>query len=122
MKKFLGPTYAVLVVMILVTAAGHFAAADPPPAPGASPYLINISNNAFSPSSLSVPVGSTVTWKNEDPYAHTVTMSGKGGFDSGNLDSGKTFSNTFSKAGTYTYICSIHPSMTGTITVTAPST
>ncbi len=122
MKKFRGLTYAACAAIILVIAAGHFAAADMTPAPAASPYVIDISNNAFSPSSLSVPVGSTVTWKNDDPYAHTVTMSGKGGFDSGNLNSGKTFSNTFSKPGTYTYICSIHPSMTGTITVTAPST
>jgi len=122
MKRFRGLTYALLAAVILVAAAGHLDAAYPTPAPAASPYLIDISNNAFSPSSLTVPVGSTVTWKNDDPYAHTVTMSGKGGFDSGNLNSGKTFSNTFSKAGTYTYVCSIHPSMTGTITVTAPST
>jgi len=115
---------AVLALVVVALAGGalaRLAAADQTPAPAASPYLIDISNNSFSPSSLTVPAGATVTWKNDDPYAHTVTMQGKNGFDSGNLDSGKTFSQTFTKPGTYQYICSIHPSMAGTITVTAAS-
>lgn len=120
MKQLRGLIYALFAVLALLAAGMHFALADPTPAPAASPYVIEIANNAFSPSSLSVPAGSTVTWKNEDSYAHTVTMSGKGGFDSGNLDGGKTFSKTFTNAGTYSYACSIHPSMTGTVTVTAP--
>jgi plastocyanin len=92
--------------------------ADQSPAPAPSPYVVEIKDNAFSPASLTVSAGSTVTWKNEDPYAHTVTMQGTNGFDSGSLDTGKTFTETFTTPGTYNYVCSIHPSMTGTITVT----
>jgi plastocyanin len=115
------PLVLTLIAAVVLAVAG-VATADQSPAPGPSPYLVEISNNAFSPSALSVPVGSTVTWKNDDPYAHTVTMQGKNGFDSGNLGSGQTFSETFTAPGSYAYSCSIHPSMTGTITVTKAST
>jgi plastocyanin len=110
------------VIVVAVLVAARVAVADQSPAPGPSPFLVDISNNAFSPSALTVPAGSTVTWKNDDPYAHTVTMQGTNGFDSGNLGSGKSFSETFTAPGTYAYYCSIHPSMTGTITVTKGST
>ncbi|MBI4312339.1 MAG: cupredoxin domain-containing protein [Chloroflexi bacterium] len=68
---------------------------------------------------LNVNVGTTVTWAQRDLEGHTVTAPGL--FDSGILDEGKTFSYTFTKAGTYTYTCTLHPSMTGTITVGEPS-
>jgi plastocyanin len=117
-------THSLILTLIaaVVLAVARVAVADQSPAPGPSPYFVEISDNAFSPSALTVPVGSTVTWKNDDPYAHTVTMQGTNGFDSGNLGSGKTFSETFTTPGTYTYSCSIHPSMIGTITVTKAST
>ena len=71
---------------------------------------------AFEPESIEVPVGTTVDWTNEDPLAHTVTAS-DGAFDSGTMDGGQTFSQTFDKPGTFDYFCAIHPSMTGTVTV-----
>jgi plastocyanin len=110
----------ILFALALVLCSAIATFADQSSAPTPAPYVIQISNNAFSPDSLTVPVGSTVTWKNEDPYAHTVTMQGKNGFDSGSLDSGKTFSHTFTAPGSYSYFCAVHPSMTATITVTAP--
>ena len=70
----------------------------------------------FTPSSLTVSVGDTVTWTNKDTMAHTATAD-NGTFDSGNLSPGETFSFTFDTAGTYTYKCNIHSSMTGTIIV-----
>lgn len=72
---------------------------------------------AFQPASVTVAVGSTVTWSNGGAAPHTVTSS-SGAFDSGTLQPGASFSHTFDTVGTFSYFCSIHPSMTGTITVT----
>lgn len=78
---------------------------------------ISIQGNAFNPDSLTVKVGETVTWINNDSYAHTVTAK-TGEFDSGNMASGAEFSFTFDKEGTIDYICGIHTFMTGKIVVT----
>jgi plastocyanin len=79
---------------------------------------ITIQNYAFSPNSLTVPVGTTVQWTNEDPVAHTVTST-TGAFDSGVLQHLGHFSFTFSQPGTYDYYCQIHDYMRGTIIVTS---
>ena len=71
---------------------------------------------AFSPSTITVPINTTVTWTNNDDSPHTVT-SALGSFDSGSLGYGETFSFTFSAAGTYHYSCSIHSSMLGSVVV-----
>ena len=71
---------------------------------------------AFEPDPISIEVGEEVTWTNNDGTAHTVTADDDS-FDSGNLDAGATFSQTFDEAGEFTYHCNIHPSMTGTVTV-----
>jgi len=78
---------------------------------------ISIKGNAFSPDNLSIKVGDTVTWINNDSYAHTVKAK-TGEFDSGNMASGGKFSFTFDKEGTIDYICGIHTFMTGKIVVT----
>ncbi len=78
---------------------------------------VTIQADAFSPSSLTVKVGDKVTWINNDNHDHTVT-SDSGTFNSGNIANGSTFSFTFNTVGTYSYNCSIHTSMTGTIVVT----
>jgi plastocyanin len=119
MKKSYWPAFLALATALIVAGA-HRVTADPTPSPLPT-FHVEISNNAFSPASLTVPVGATVVWKNDDPYAHTVTMQGTNGFDSGNLGGGQTFSRTFTTAGTYPYECSIHPSMTATIVVANPS-
>jgi plastocyanin len=77
---------------------------------------VTIQDFAFGPPSLSVAAGTTVTWTNADGAAHTATAD-DGSFDSGPLAQGQTFSHTFDTAGTFTYICTIHPTMKGTITV-----
>ncbi|MDP4209917.1 MAG: cupredoxin domain-containing protein [Bacteroidota bacterium] len=77
---------------------------------------IAISGMAFSPSSTTVNVGTTVTWTNNDNITHTVT-SNSSTFDSGDLTYGKTFSFTFTTAGTYMYYCKYHSSMTGSVIV-----
>ncbi|MCL4416394.1 MAG: cupredoxin family copper-binding protein, partial [Actinobacteria bacterium] len=76
-----------------------------------------IQGNAFVPDTLNAKVGDTVTWINKDSYDHTATSS-TGEFDSGNMPSGGKYSFTFSKEGTFEYICSIHTFMKGKIVVT----
>jgi plastocyanin len=84
----------------------------PPPAANA----VSIVNMSFSPATLTVTVGTTVTWTNNDNITHTVT-SDASGFDSGDITMGSKYSRVFSVAGTYTYHCTIHPTMKGTIVV-----
>jgi plastocyanin len=89
--------------------------------PSNSITKVNIKDNSFNPSTLSVPVGETVEWHNQDGVPHTVTSDIQGQFDSGVLNAGKKFSNKFIIPGVYGYHCSIHPGMQGTITVTGTS-
>jgi plastocyanin len=77
---------------------------------------VTIKDFAFGPASLSVPVGTTVTWTNGGSARHTVTAV-DGSFDSKPIAGGGTFSQAFPKAGTYAYHCTIHSSMTATIVV-----
>lgn len=77
---------------------------------------ITISGFKFDPATVTVAVGTTVTWTNQDSANHIV-VADDGSWKSGSLGKGATFSFSFDKAGTYTYICSIHPSMKGTIIV-----
>lgn len=81
-------------------------------------YSIDISGFSFAPSALTVQVGDTVTWTNLDSAGHTVTFSGSPTLSSGGLQEGDTHSVTFDSVGTYTYLCSPHSYMQGTITVT----
>jgi plastocyanin len=76
---------------------------------------VNIDNFTFEPRALTVKVGTTVTWKNHDDIPHTVVSAGK--FRSKTLDTNDGFSFTFTATGDYTYFCSLHPHMTGTIKV-----
>jgi plastocyanin len=77
---------------------------------------ISINARAFTPSTLHVKKGQTITWKNNDNSDHTVDAE-DGSFASGTIKSGKTFSHTFKKAGKYAYSCRLHPRMKGTIVV-----
>lgn len=96
--------------------AAPFAAlllASPAFADGSS---VTIKNFDYMPMALTVAAGTTVTWKNLDGEPHTV-VSVDGLFRSRALDEGDSFAFTFSRPGTYKYVCSIHPQMVGTITV-----
>jgi plastocyanin len=84
----------------------------------AADHAVAISGFAFSPKTITVTVGDTVTWTNSDSTAHTATAD-DGSFDTGTVGNGATGSATFATAGTFAYHCKIHASMTGTITVEA---
>jgi plastocyanin len=79
---------------------------------------VSIDNFAFAPATLTVKVGGTVTWTNRDEEPHTVAAK-DGSFHSPGMGTGATFSHTFATAGTFDYVCSIHPMMHGTVVVTA---
>jgi nitrite reductase (NO-forming) len=81
------------------------------------------STEPYNPSPLTVPVGTTVTWINNDNTGHTVTEGNPSGntppngFDSGILAPGKTFTHTFDAAGTVQYYCTLHPTILGEVIV-----
>lgn len=104
---------AMIVVFLLFSGAGRVAANDQA---SAAPIAVKIDNFAFVPQTVTVPVGATVIWTNRDDIPHT-SVSTDGVFKSKVMDTDETFSYTFSKAGTYTYFCSIHPKMTGSVIV-----
>ena len=87
----------------------------------AADQSVAISGFSYSPSSVTVNVGDTVTWTNSDAQAHTATAD-DGSWDTGNIANGGTDAVTFATAGTFPYHCDIHPQMTGTVTVQAATT
>ncbi|HLW98719.1 MAG TPA: cupredoxin family copper-binding protein [Candidatus Acidoferrales bacterium] len=77
---------------------------------------VKIDNFSFAPPTLTIAVGTTVTWTNQDDIPHNVVSTDKS-FKSKVMDTDEKFSFTFTKAGTYDYFCSIHPKMTGKVVV-----
>jgi plastocyanin len=98
-------TLALLAMLILVPNAG-----------AQENQTVYIRDFYFSPGSITVEPGTTVTWVNQGQAPHTATQT-DGAFDSGTLQPGESYSYTFNQAGTYAYYCQIHPDMTGTIVV-----
>ena len=108
---------AALAVLSIFGATRASNAGSPPGAQAqGSNAEVKIDNFVFGPQTLTVAVGSTVTWVNRDDIPHTV-VSNDGVFKSKVLDTDDKFSYTFSKAGTFPYFCSIHPKMTGKVVV-----
>ncbi len=101
-------TLATLALLSLVTGGAYAATADA--------NRIVIHDFMFQPTTLTIKAGSTVTWVNLDDEPHT-TVSVTGAFRSAALDTKDSFSFTFDRPGTYLFVCSIHPQMTGTILV-----
>ena len=107
--------FAVALVLVSVAAVGLM---TPNKADAQATQAIDIANFAFSPASVTIEAGTTVTWTNSDSVTHNATDNG-GAFASGDLATGQSYSFTFDTEGTYNYMCTIHPQMTGTIVVTA---
>ncbi len=110
MKKimFLG----FLVALVLISGCSG-PESEPSTTPGQN--NVNIENFAYNPATITVQKGTAVAWTQIDSAPHTVTGNG---FDSGNLNKGQTFSWTFNETGTFSYKCSIHPTMGGKVVVT----
>ncbi len=85
-------------------------------APAPAPNEIEISGFAFVPDTVSVTIGTTVTWTNQDSVPYTVT-SETGLFDSGNLARNSSFNYSFADRDTFSYYCAIHPRMRGKVSV-----
>lgn len=84
----------------------------------AADHAVAISGSAFSPATVNVTVGDTVTWTNGDQISHTATADG-GSFDTGTLGNGESGTATFATAGSFPYHCTVHPNMTGVVVVAA---
>lgn len=104
---------ALAIVLLMVAGRSRTFGATLEDKPAAQ---VKIDNFVFSPNPLTVPVGSTIRWVNQDDIPHNVVSDDKS-FKSKALDTDESFTYTFIKAGTYTYFCSIHPKMTGKIVV-----
>ncbi len=124
--KILLPIIVIILLMVLIAGCSSYpsssstsaapTSATPSASVASSQSAVNISNFAFSPQTLTVAKGATVTWTNNDSTTHTVT-SDSGVWDSGDLAPGKTFNYTFNQTGTFPYHCNIHTYMTAKIVV-----
>lgn len=103
----------VIITILLLAGEPSVTATDQPSAAHAE---VKIDNFSFGPQTLTVPIGTTVTWTNRDDIPHTV-VSSDGMFKSKVRDTDEQFSYTFTKTGTYPYFCSVHPKMTGKVVV-----
>jgi plastocyanin len=106
----------VLAAVLAAAAPEVLSAGDMAAQAGPQPAAIQIDNFHYTPPSLVVAPGTTVTWTNADDSPHTVREK-DGKFKSAALDTDDTFSQTFAAPGEYEYFCSIHPYMTGKIVV-----
>jgi len=111
-----------LVMVAMTTGAAAGAASQPaakPAAKGAAKaatHKVTIEGTRFDAADLTVNAGDSIVWENKDPYPHTAT-SKTGGFDSKDIASEKSWKYVAKKKGDFPYICTIHPSMKGTIHV-----
>jgi plastocyanin len=125
MRRKLVISTILLMAVFISVACGIGRTATPPAAATSAPadqnaaggtQEVKIANFAFDPATITVSIGTTVKWTNQDADDHTITAD-DGSFDSGQMAQGASFSFTFSKAGTFTYKCANHPSMLGKVVV-----
>jgi plastocyanin len=106
-------TPVMIAMLLLLAGSPSVTANDQSSAANAE---VKIDNFSFGPQTLTVAVGTTVTWTNRDDIPHTV-VSTDGVFKPKVRDTDEKFSYTFAKAGSYPYYCSVHPKMTGKVVV-----
>ena len=110
-------TFALLAAVLLATVAfGAKKSTDKSDKEDDKGDQVSIKDMKFSPATLTVKPGTTVTWTNKDDHDHTVVASDET-FKSGNLSHGETFEHKFEKKGKFKYACTYHPRMKGTIVV-----
>jgi len=126
MRRILVALCAVLALALGLAACGgssgggstSASTSAPSSSSGGGGVQIKMQNIQFSPKDTTVKVGDKVTWTNDDNTDHNVTAESGADFKSKDFGNGATFSFTADKAGTIKYVCTIHPGMTGTLTVT----
>ena len=118
MKRLYATIAATAVILVVIAGAVVvYMSSGSGPGPTSHENLVSIVDFNFQPSSITVSVGTTVTWKNNGSTIHNVTStSGPVSFSSGTISSGGTYQFTFENAGTYNYKCTIH-GFTGTVIV-----
>jgi plastocyanin len=107
---------SIAAILVAIVAGKQTIKAAVPAAPPAAGAEVKIDNFSFTPATVTVAVGTEVTWTNRDDIPHTVVTDDKT-VKSKVLDTDEKFAYTFTKPGTYSYFCSIHPKMKGTIVV-----
>jgi plastocyanin len=116
MTRIVRATAAAAAVAFALVTASAVLAAD---------HAVDIAGFAFSPGTITISVGDSVTWSNADAQSHTATAD-DGSFDTGTITSSTPKTVSFATAGTFAYHCKIHPAMTATVVVqdaaTAPAT
>ena len=116
-RRFLIFVAVIVAAAVIVAIVLSMQSPPPPGNGGGDPYTVDMKGLAYSPRTLTVPVGTTVNWTNSDGTTHTVTFDNEIIADSGNIPDGGRYSVTFDQPGTYNYHCTIHPGMTGQIIV-----
>lgn len=107
---------SLLAASVMLGPATGVAAGPASDAVGNRAVEVIITQHAFSPETVTVPAGTTITWVNRDEDLHTATST-TGTFTSRGLDTDERFSFTLTTPGTYAYMCSLHPQMRGRIIV-----
>ncbi len=120
MKKIIFSSISIVLalslIMISCSKGGGYGTMTSNPPPAATVNTVNIVGMTYDPATITVTVGTTITWNNNDNMAHTVTADDNS-FDSGNIAAGGKFSKQFTVAGTYAYHCTIHAGMKATVIV-----
>lgn len=107
-RRFVLAAVGILPIVAMVPSVAH--------AQDSSGPTVVMSDFAFAPQSITIQVGSTVTWRNDGPSAHTATADDTS-FSTGILKKGESRTATFNQVGSIDYICTLHPQMTGTVEV-----
>jgi plastocyanin len=115
-KMWVGLAAPIMMAMLLLFVGSPNVVASNNQQAAVTTAEVKIDNFSFGPQTLTVRVGTTVTWTNGDDIPHT-SVSTEGVFKSKVMDTDEKFSYTFTKAGKYPYYCTIHPKMTGEVLV-----
>jgi plastocyanin len=113
MRKWLALLLACLALGLVVAGCGD----DDDDGGGGGGAEVTMEGIAFNPAEITVAAGDTVTWTNDDSAGHDVTADEFESGEPGGIAQGDTFEHTFEEAGTFDYVCTVHPGMEGTVTV-----
>jgi plastocyanin len=103
-----------LALAVALTAVAPGCGGGESTAPVETTQVTMAKSYVFEPATIEVSAGATVTWTNDDNFTHTVEVEGG---DDHEVEPGETYSTTFERAGTYRYVCTLHPDMDGEVIV-----